>query len=86
MRSRTINKTDRFILSKRVKRGSGKIYYQLECNQYYNFWEFNDYERVRDIIDPTRNRAGRYGKSWKYSNRNAAQKDLTMLLMCLGNG
>lgn len=83
MRSRTINKTDRFIVSKRVKRGSGKVYYQLECNMYYNFWEFEDYERVRDIVDPTRNRAGRYGKVWKYSNRRDAEKDLLTLLMVM---
>lgn len=80
---KTLHKTDKFIIRQRTRKSNGKTYYELACNMYYNSWNFNDYERVRDIVDPTRNRAGKFGRSWKYQTRAAAERDLTMLLMQL---
>lgn len=90
MRSKTLHRTDKFLITKRLRngsrqsrKGSGRFYYELSCNMYYDSWNYNDFERVRDIIDPTRNRAGQFGKCWKYQNRQAAEQDLTLLLMML---
>lgn len=82
-RTRTIQKTDKFVISKRVRKGSGRVYYELACNMYFNHWSYDDFEKVRDIIDPTRNRAGQFGKSWKYQTRVEAEQALTHLLMAL---
>lgn len=43
--------------------------------------EHEDLERVRDIVDPLRNKSGSNGSSWKFSSRAEAEKYYTMLLL-----
>ena len=82
-RTRTIHKTDKFIIRKCTRRSTGKDYYELSVNRDLGTWFSADLERVRDILDPTRNRAGRWGTTWKYSSRAQAEQALTHLLMAL---
>lgn len=84
-RNRTIQTTNRFILRKRTRKSSGKVYYELACNLEHldYWWEKDEIDRVRDVVDPTRNRSGHWGTSWKYTNRAAAERDLLLLTMML---
>ena len=82
MRSKPIHKTQQFIISKRVRKGSGRVYYELSLNL-DTPWKRDWADRVRDIVDPTRNRSGQFGKSWKYQTRAEAEQALTHLLMVL---
>lgn len=82
-RTRTLQKTDKFIIRKRTRRSNGKNYYELSCNMHSIYWNFDDYEKVRNIVDPTRNRAGKFGTTWKYKTQAEAERALTHLLMVL---
>lgn len=88
-RNRTIQTTDKFILRKRTRKTSGRVYYELAyCRpDIQGYAAIEDMAklltRIRDIIDPTRNRSGRWGTAWTYSNRAAAERDLLLLTMML---
>ena len=81
-RTRTIQETDKFFIRKCTRRSNGKNYYELACNMNY-WWENDEVDRVRDILDPTRNRSGQFGRSWKYQSLARAEQALTHLLMVL---
>jgi hypothetical protein len=80
---RTLHRSEKFILRQRTRKSNGKKYYELTLNFDKLRWHRFDVDRIRDVIDPTRNRSGHYGTSWRYSNREAAERDLMMLLMKL---
>ena len=78
-KSRTVFKSTDFIINKRTN-SKGRVYYELSLNSYGSIaWDPERFDQVRNIVDPTRNRSGRWGKSWKYTNRAAAERDLLML-------
>lgn len=82
-RTRTIQKTNKFVIRRRTRKSNGKVYYELSLNYWDYRWSPEDLEQVRNIIDPTRNRSGHFGSHWKYQSRQEAEKVLTMLLMQL---
>lgn len=76
-----VSKGDLFILHKCTK-ASGRIYYELMLNpDNVLAYSSDDFTNVRDIIDPDRIRAGRWGISWRYTNRKAAEKDMLKVLL-----
>lgn len=46
-----------------------------------NFAIYRFEEDVRNVVDPQRNRAGRWGTTWKFRDRVEAEQMLTMLLL-----
>ena len=83
-KTRTVFKNTDFVISRRTN-AKGRVYYELSINSDGSvYWDPIRFTQVRDIIDPTRNRSGHFGKSWKYPNREAAEKDLVMLTMLIG--
>lgn len=81
--TRTIQKTNKFVIRRRTRKSNGKVYYELSLNYWDYRWSPEDLEQVRNIIDPTRNRAGHFGAHWKYQSRQEAEQILTLLLMQL---
>lgn len=57
----------------------GRKFYRIV---WYNWIDLHDQdEQLRDLIDPHRNKSGRHGSSWKFSNLKEAEQMYTMLLM-----
>jgi hypothetical protein len=82
-RSRTVFKSTNFIIDKRTN-SKGRVYYELSLNSYGSIaWDPERFDLVRNIVDPTRNRSGHFGRSWKYPNRAAAERDLMLLELML---
>lgn len=61
------------------KRGRGHHYYRIT----WHGWELplGDEERVRDIVDPKRNIAGKSGSSWIFKDLDTAEKLYAILLL-----
>jgi hypothetical protein len=68
--NKILAKTESFQLLQ-CKRNDRK-WYEVKCTS----WKlgFEAEEDVRDFFDPTRNKSGRWGSSWKYKNRKDAEQ------------
>ena len=67
--------TGAFKLIKRHKKD--RLWYEVEFDSWdhrYSTDRENLYEQVRDFFDPLRNKGGRWGTHWKYSNRKDAEQ------------
>ena len=76
--NKVLHKSEHFMLTEKKHRKSLKVYYELKLNGFTS-QPFD--EQVRDIVDPKRNRSGRFGTHWKYRNRVEAEKHLAFLLL-----
>ena len=57
----------------------GRRFYRIV---WWNWIDLHDQdEQVRDIIDPQRNKSGKNGSSWKFTNRAEAEQMYSMLLL-----
>ena len=57
----------------------GRKFYRIV---WFNWIDLHDQdEQLRDIIDPHRNKSGKHGSSWKFSNLKEAEQMYMMLLM-----
>ena len=57
----------------------GRKFYRIV---WFNWIDLHDQdEQLRDIIDPHRNKSGKHGSSWKFSNLKEAEQMYVMLLM-----
>lgn len=57
----------------------GRRFYRIV---WYNWIDLHDQdEQLRDLIDPQRNKSGRHGSSWKFSNLKEAEQMYSMLLL-----
>lgn len=66
------------------RRKKDRLWYEVEFNSYaprYTADEHNLYEQVRDFFDPLRNKGGRWGTHWKYSNRKDAEQMYTIAVL-----
>lgn len=74
--------TGAFKLYKRRKKD--RLWYEIEFNSWdhkYSTDRNNVYEQVRDFFDPLRNKGGRWGSHWKFSNRKDAEQMYTTALL-----
>ena len=81
-RSQVLHKSEMFELRRVKRRKSDKVYYEIRLtmsNRLINDEAF--VEGVRDVVDPLRNRSGRFGIHWKFRVREEAEKMLTALLL-----
>ena len=79
-RHQVLHKSENFVLSKVKRRKSDKVYYEIKLLMTYaRSYEWID--SVRDIVDPLRNKSGRYGSQWKFRSLDEAEKMLTALLL-----
>lgn len=79
-RHQVLHKSEYFSLSRVKRRNSDKIYYEIKLLMTYaRSYEWID--SVRDIVDPGRNKSGRYGSQWKFRSRDEAEKLMTALLL-----
>jgi len=58
----------------------GRKFYRIVV---WNTWPLSveEEEKIRDVIDPMRNRSGKHGTNWKYTNRREAEQMYSMLLL-----
>ena len=57
----------------------GRKFYRIV---WFNWIDLHDQdEQLRDLIDPHRNKSGRHGSSWKFSNLKEAEQMYSMLLL-----
>ena len=58
----------------------GRKFYRIVA---WNLWPLSleDEEQIRNTIDPQRNKSGKNGSSWKFTNRAEAEQMYMMLLM-----
>ena len=57
----------------------GRKFYRIV---WFNWIDLHDQdEQLRDLIDPHRNKSGKHGSSWKFSNLKEAEQMYMMLLM-----
>jgi hypothetical protein len=79
-----IYKTRNFSLVKMTKK-SGKVYYQINMMSSFIAGKKGAGSplfignQVRDIVDPTRQKSGTAGHSWKYRTLQEAESDFLML-------
>ena len=61
------------------KRGKGHKYYRITADD----WRIGveEWDAVRNIVDPKRNIGGRYGASWAFKDLQEAKKKFTMLIL-----
>ena len=81
-RIQTLHESENFELRRVKRRKSDKVYYEIRLtmsNRLINDEAF--VEGVRDVVDPLRNRSGRFGIHWKFRVREEAEKMLTALLL-----
>ena len=58
---------------------NGRRFYRIV---WYNWIDLHDQdEQLRDLIDPQRNKSGKNGSSWKFSNLKEAEQMYSMLLL-----
>lgn len=58
---------------------NGRRFYRIV---WHNWIDLHDQdEQLRDMIDPYRNKSGKHGSSWKFSNRREAEQMYAMLLL-----
>jgi hypothetical protein len=57
----------------------GRKFYRIV---WWNWIDLHDQdEQLRDLIDPQRNKSGKNGSSWKFSNLKEAEQMYSMLLL-----
>lgn len=57
----------------------GRRFYRIV---WWNWIDLHDQdEQLRDLIDPQRNKSGKNGSSWKFSNLKEAEQMYSMLLL-----
>ena len=57
----------------------GRKFYRIV---WFNWIDLHDQdEQLRDIIDPHRNKSGKHGSSWKFSNLKEAEQMYSILLL-----
>ena len=77
-RSQVLHKSDKFELRRVKRRKTDKVYYEIKLMVYAtDEW----CEGVRDIVDPLRNKSGRFGTHWKFRSYDEAEKLMTALLL-----
>ena len=77
-RIQTLHESENFELRRVKRRKSDKVYYEIKVMVYAtDEW----CEGVRDIVDPLRNKSGRYGNHWKFRSLDEAEKLMTALLL-----
>jgi hypothetical protein len=67
--------TGAFKLIKRKKKD--RHWYEIEFDSWDHQYDDNPnnlYEQVRDFFDPLRNKGGKWGTHWKFSNRKDAEQ------------
>ena len=75
---KVLNKSRWFKLTQETNR-NGRKFYRISV---FNFgWGIKTIESIRDLVDPLRNKSGRDGWDWKYSNRKDAEQVYVMLLI-----
>jgi hypothetical protein len=72
-----LQRTNTFRLSKHRHRKSLAIYYVIQVTKDADDWYFM--EEVRAVVDPKRNRAGRFGTHWKFRELKDAQRLMSFL-------
>ena len=77
-RSQVLHKSEHFELRRVKRRKSDKVYYEIKVMAYATHEWF---EGVRDIVDPLRNKSGRFGSHWKFRSLEEAEKLMTALLL-----
>lgn len=69
------------LTEKRRRKNNNSVYYEIKIDR----WGFDNdgewLEAVRDIIDPLRNKSGKYGIHWNFRDRDEAEKMMSMLLL-----
>lgn len=70
----------RYFRLSRCRSKTGRVYYAVTL---WNPWPLSVEveERIRDTIDPQRNRSGQNGTNWKYTNRKDAEQMYSVLLL-----
>ena len=77
-RIQILHKSEMFELRRVKRRKSDKVYYEIKVMVYAtDEW----CEGVRDIVDPLRNKSGRFGTHWKFRSYDEAEKLMTALLL-----
>ena len=74
--------TGAFKLIKRRKKD--RLWYEVEFNSRMSKYDAdlkNVNEQVRDLFDPLRNKGGRWGTHWKFSNRKDAEQMYTIAVL-----
>jgi plasmid replication initiation protein len=57
----------------------GRKFYRIV---WFNWIDLHDQdEQLRDLIDPHRNKSGKHGSSWKFSNLKEAEQMYSILLL-----
>jgi len=60
----------------------GRKFYRIVWYNWFELWDQDEQiEQLRDLIDPHRNKGGRHGSSWKFTNRAEAEQMYSMLLL-----
>lgn len=76
---RRLHESNCFRLQQETNKTTGRRFYRIVWHNWIDL--HGQEEAMRDIVDPNRNRSGRNGSSWKFSNRTEAEKYYTMLLL-----
>ena len=61
------------------KRGKGHRHYRIVADDWYV--DIDDWDNIRNIVDPKRNIGGKYGGSWVFKDLTKARKLYMMLIM-----
>ena len=59
------------------RRKKDRLWYEIEFDSWDHPYDDNPenlYEQVRDFFDPMRNKGGKWGTHWKFSNRKDAEQ------------
>lgn len=77
--NQTIHQSRAFRLSKYTNK-AGKVHYRITCKSFL-MQDNGEIDQVRDLVDPLRNKSGRFGTHWKYRNLKDAQRHWTMIML-----
>jgi hypothetical protein len=87
--NKIIHRSRYFTLTQTTHRKSGKVQFRISASTWWQ-WElpeeFNGasshfLDAVRDIVDPTRTKAGDHGSMWKFRTRDQAEQLFTLLVL-----
>jgi hypothetical protein len=78
MRKR-LHESKYFRLQQETNQNTGRRFSRIVWWDMFGLVEQAD--AVRDVVDPLRQRSGRNGASWKFTNRVEAERMYTMLLL-----
>ncbi len=76
---RRLHESKYFRLQQETNQNTGRRFYRIVWWDMFGLVEHAD--AVRDVVDPLRQRSGRNGASWKFTNRVEAERMYTMLLL-----